>query len=209
MLYVYKSKVRRSKMSVRKVVEMKELAPGIVVFENVFPNSMEYITRIEEQGISWRPAEVLVNQDEYESGTNTKARDTDLIMLPHHDSQEIGTLAELTKEFHNNLKPCLDQYMATYFAKIENFEAPQLLRYGKEQKFHDHIDDHPFFTRRISLTYYLNDEYDGGDVSFNRFGLRFKAKKNDLLIFPSNFIYNHEVHPVTDGLRYVMVQWMA
>ena len=50
-------------MSVRKVVEMKELAPGIVVFENVFPNSMEYVTRIEEQGISWRPAEVLVNEE--------------------------------------------------------------------------------------------------------------------------------------------------
>jgi len=196
-------------MSVRKVVEMKELAPGIVVFENVFPNSMEYVTRIEEQGISWRPAEVLVNENEHQSGTNIKARDTDFIMLPHHESSETGTLAELTKEFHNNLKPCLDQYMATYFAKIEKFEKPQLLRYGKEQQFHDHIDDHPFFTRRISLTYYLNEDYEGGDVEFGRYGLRFRAKKNDLLIFPSNFMYNHKVHPVTDGLRYVVVQWMA
>ena len=107
------------------------------------------------------------------------------------------------------MKVCLDQYMDHYYAKIEKFESPQLLRYGKEQMFHDHIDDHPFFTRRISLTYYLNDDYEGGDVEFKRHGLRFKAKKNDLLIFPSNFIYNHQVHPVTDGLRYVVVQWMA
>lgn len=196
-------------MSVGEVVNMKELAPGIVVFENIFSNSMDYIRRINEENISWRPAEVLVNEDQHESGTNYKARDTDLIMLPHHEQANGGTLLKLTKEFHANMKPCLDQYMAHYYATIKNFEAPQLLRYGKEQKFHDHIDDHPFFTRRISLTYYFNDDYEGGDVEFKRHGLRFRSKKNDLLLFPSNFLYNHEVHPVTDGLRYVLVQWMA
>jgi hypothetical protein len=188
---------------------MRELAPGIVVFENIFPESMDYIAKIEEQGISWRAAEVLVNEEAHQSGTNTKARDTDLIMLPHHSDDGAGILNEFTKEFHARMKPCLDQYMGAYYAKIEKFENPQLLRYGKEQKFHDHIDDHPFFTRRISLTYYLNDDYEGGDVEFKRHGLRFKANKNDLLIFPSNFIYNHEVHTVTDKLRYVVVKWMA
>jgi hypothetical protein len=188
---------------------MKELATGIIVFENIFPESMVYINKIEDAGISWRTAEVLVNEKQHESGTNTKARDTDLIMLPHNESNETGILAEFTKEFYNNMRPCLDTYMANYYAKIEKLESPQLLRYGKEQMFHDHIDDHPFFTRRISLTYYLNDDYEGGDVEFKRHGLRFKAKKNDLLIFPSNFIYNHQVHQVTDGLRYVVVQWMA
>ena len=28
---------------------MKELAPGIVVFDNIFTNSMDYINKIEEQ----------------------------------------------------------------------------------------------------------------------------------------------------------------
>jgi predicted 2-oxoglutarate/Fe(II)-dependent dioxygenase YbiX len=188
---------------------MKELAPGIVVFDNVFPNSLEYIKKIQEQDIYWGVAEVLVNQDEHVSGKNTKARDTDIIMLPHHTSEESGILADFAKEFHKEMKVCLDQYTANYYAKIEKFENPQLLRYGKEQMFHDHIDDHPFFTRRISLTYYLNDDYEGGDVEFKRHGIRFKAQKNQLLIFPSNFMYNHQVHPVTDGLRYVVVQWMA
>jgi hypothetical protein len=188
---------------------MKELATGIAVFENVFPDSMEYIKRIQEKNISWNPAEVLVNQDKHESGTNYKARDTDLIMLPHHTDSNSGILQDFTREFHKNIKPCLDEYKDFYYAKIEKFENPQLLRYGKEQRFHDHIDDHPFFTRRISLTYYLNDDYEGGDVEFKRHNLRFKASKNNLLIFPSNFVYNHEVHQVTEGLRYVIVQWMA
>ena len=188
---------------------MKELAPGIVVFENIFTDSLDYLNNIEKQNVFWQPAEVLINEEKNQSGTNYKARDTDIIMLPHHASQEVGVLSEFSKEFHNQIKPSLDQYLSYYYAKIEKLEPPQLLRYGKGQKFHDHIDDHPFFTRRISLTYYLNDNYDGGDVEFKRFNLRFKAKKNNLLIFPSNFIYNHEVHPVTNGLRYVVVQWMA
>ncbi len=189
---------------------INELAPGIVVFENVFQNSMDYVQEIENNYQSrWRPAEVLVNQDENKSGTNYNARNTDIIGLPHHSDKNDDLFSRLSKDFYNNINPHVKTYLQHYSAKIEKHEPPQLLRYGKDQRFHDHIDDHPFFTRRISLTYYLNDDYEGGDVEFKRFGLRFKAQKNQLLIFPSNFIYNHEVYPVTDGLRYVIVQWMA
>lgn len=186
-----------------------ELAPGVVVYDNIFLDALGYIKEIQENNINWRSAEVLANQDENVSVTNYKARDTDLIMLQHHTDTDDSVLGRFTKSFHDALKPCLDDYINSYGAKIEKFENPQLLRYGKEQMFHDHVDDHPFFTRRISLTFYLNEDYEGGDVEFSRFGLRFKAKANQLLIFPSNFLYNHRVHPVTDGLRYVIVQWMA
>jgi hypothetical protein len=187
---------------------MKELAPGIVIFENVFPDSMEYLKKIEESS-PWVSAGVLVtNQEGNKVTTDYTHRDTDIIGLPDHDTRQDNPLADFSKAFHQNMKPFLDQYIREYGAVIENFENPQLLRYGKEQKFNHHVDDHPKITRRVSMTYYLNDDYEGGDVEFKRQGLRFKAKKNDLLIFPSNFMYHHQVHPVTDGLRYVVVQWM-
>ena len=181
---------------------MKELAPGIVLFEDVFPNAMEYIKRIQDENISWRAAEVLVNEEQHESGTNTKARDTDLIMLPHHESTEDGVLAEFTREFHKHMKPCLDQYMAHYYAKIEKFEGPQLLRYGKEQKFHDHIDDHPFFTRRISLTFYLNDDYKGGELHFPKQNIAFKPKARAAYFFPGDRNFIHGVTEIKSGMRY-------
>ena len=189
-------------MSVRKMV-MKELAPGIVVFDNIFPESMDYIKKISDQNIEWRPAEVGLGDNN--SGVKTSARDTDIIVL--QDSPNI--LGDLTRAFRAEIMPCLNEYRGLYGANIEQYQDPQLLRYGLGQKFVDHIDDSPNLTRRISLTYYLNDDYEGGDVEFRRFGLRFKAQKNQLLLFPSNFVYNHQVHPVTDGLRYVIVQWMA
>jgi hypothetical protein len=192
---------------------MKHLAPGIAVFDNVFINSMDYINKLEESNLVWKdlwnPAEVLVDETNNKSETNYKARDTDLISLPHDSESGNGLLADFSKEFHKETKTKLEEYISFYSAKIQKLENPQLLRYGKEQKFHNHVDDHPLFTRRISMTYYLNDNYEGGEVEFKRHGLRFKAEKNQLLIFPSNFVFNHEVHPVTDGLRYVIVQWMA
>jgi hypothetical protein len=188
---------------------MKELAPGIVIFENIFPDSMEYLKKIEESDSYWISAGVLLTDDTGNKiGTDYTHRDTDIIGLPNHDTKQENPLVNFAKAFRESMKPCLDQYIREYGAVIEHFEDPHLLRYGKEQKFNHHVDDHPQLTRRVSMTYYLNDEYEGGDVEFKRQGLRFKAKKNDLLIFPSNFMYHHQVHPVTDGLRYVVVQWM-
>jgi len=190
---------------------MKEIAPGIVLFNNVFMNAREYVKAIEDSGISWRPAEVLASQDENSSTTNYRARDTDLIMLPPLSDLEenSGPLANFSKEFYKNILPLVEEYKNFYHAKTEKMESPQLLRYEKSQHFHDHVDDHPFFTRRISMTFYINNDYEGGDIEFSRFGIRIKAEPGQLLIFPSNFIYNHKVHQVTSGKRYVVVQWMA
>lgn len=190
---------------------MRELAPGIVLFDDIFLDAARYIEEIELRCIPWQSAEVLVDQNINESGTNYKARDTDLIMLPRLEDlpNDNAIISEFVREFYKNIEKPLSTYFGMYGAQVERYENPQLLRYGPNQKFHDHIDDHPFFTRRVSLTFYVNDNYKGGDIEFRRFGLRIRAKANQLLVFPSNYVYNHQVHPVTDGLRYVVVQWMA
>lgn len=182
-----------------------------MLFDDVFPDAYKYIEEIELRCLPWQPAEVLVDQNINESKTNYKARDTDLIMLPRKDQVSVAdsVLAQFVKGFYESIEEPLSLYFQKYGAQIETYEHPQLLRYGKDQKFHNHIDDHPFFTRRVSLTFYINDDYEGGDIEFTRFGLRIKAKANQLLVFPSNYIYSHQVHPVESGLRYVVVQWMA
>ena len=173
--------------------------------------NLTYIQEIEQLGINWQPAEVLVDQKINESGTNYKARDTDLLMLPNEKEADGSSdiLSRFVREFYSSIATPLNTYFRTYSAQIERYENPQLLRYGKNQRFHNHIDDHPFFTRRVSLTFYINDDYEGGDIEFDRFGVRVKAKANQLLVFPSNYMYSHQVHPVESGLRYVVVQWMA
>jgi hypothetical protein len=53
---------------------------------------------------------------------------------------------------------------------------------------------------------YLNDDYEGGEISFIHQGLSFKPKTGDLVLFPGNIHYWYHVAP-TNGSRYIMPIW--
>jgi predicted 2-oxoglutarate/Fe(II)-dependent dioxygenase YbiX len=82
-----------------------------------------------------------------------------------------------------------------------------VLRYGVGQKFDQHADDGSLYPRTVSMTAYLNDNYDGGELEYTHFGVSFKPSPGDVIIFPSNYPYQHRVVPVTGGLRYAIVNW--
>lgn len=52
----------------------------------------------------------------------------------------------------------------------------------------------------------LNEDYAGGE--FVLCGEEIKLKQGDVIVFPSNFLYPHEVKPVTSGVRYSFVSWV-
>lgn len=55
--------------------------------------------------------------------------------------------------------------------------------------------------------------FSGGELLFNYLfdaegvPVKFRPKAGDMLIFPSNPIYSHEVLPVSEGYRLTLVQW--
>lgn len=52
----------------------------------------------------------------------------------------------------------------------------------------------------------LNDDYEGGElIMFNGKKMNFPA--GSVLVFPSNFMFPHEVKPVKSGVRYSYVSW--
>lgn len=74
---------------------------------------------------------------------------------------------------------------------------------------HDHCKEEP---RTLSIIIFVNDDYEGGNVEFHLPDANNKLivdkKKNRMVIFPSNFLYQHAVQPVTKGVRYSIVSWM-
>ena len=78
------------------------------------------------------------------------------------------------------------------------------------RKHYDHI--HSIFEGEnkgvpiVSIVGVLNDDYEGGDFVFNN-NHEVKLKTGDILIFPSNFLYAHEVKEITKGTRYSYVSW--
>jgi hypothetical protein len=61
--------------------------------------------------------------------------------------------------------------------------------------------------RDVSAIYYLNDEYEGGEIVFHRQRLLVKPRRGLLLTFPSDADHEHEVLPVRSGVRYTMPIW--
>lgn len=194
----------------------EEIAPGIVVYSNVIPNSENLVFDIEEGlaslGREWTPASVKEDDD---SKVNTNTRDTDMFGIPYSgkildDFHSTGTVfnSTLNNMFFENFDKIEKDYQASFGIYAQWHDSYGVLKYGVGQKFTNHIDDHPDFHRRISIVYYINDNYSGGELNFPRFNLFFKPKANQMILFPSTYVYNHSVSPVTKGERYAVVSWL-
>jgi 2OG-Fe(II) oxygenase superfamily len=63
--------------------------------------------------------------------------------------------------------------------------------------------------RDVTAIYYLNDEFDGGEIVFERQQLVVKPRRGLLLAFPSDAAHLHEVLPLRSGIRYTMPVWFT
>jgi len=83
-------------------------------------------------------------------------------------------------------------------------------KWEKGTKLHLHVDDLGYATNNhIPTLIYLNDDYEGGEISFATHDITIKPKVGDLLIFPGNMHYAHEVKEVLSGTRYTLPIWFT
>lgn len=193
-------------------MKKNEIAPGIVLYSNVIGDSITLTKDIEDgilsSNLSWIPAEI-------NGGLNKDIRDTYSISIPFinrivedfSDFQD-AFKKNLSNIFYESIFKLENDYMTSFGVAFSDHDSYQILKYSKGQKFTNHIDDHPQYLRRISSIYYINDDYIGGEINFSRFNISYKPKANELLVFPSTYVYNHSVSEVTDGTRYSVVSWL-
>jgi predicted 2-oxoglutarate/Fe(II)-dependent dioxygenase YbiX len=65
--------------------------------------------------------------------------------------------------------------------------------------------------RHLSISICLNNEYEGGEFVFKlNDGSHLTIPQNvgDAVIFPSNFIFPHQVNKITKGTRYALIGWV-
>jgi hypothetical protein len=115
---------------------------------------------------------------------------------------------------HKAINAALARYTKKW--PLSNPRAVNSIRFNKydtNTRMRGHVDHiHNLFEgdRRgipiLSIVGLLNDDFEGGQFVFN--GHRQPdLEKGDVLIFPSNFIYQHKVQLVTSGTRYSWVTW--
>ena len=100
-----------------------------------------------------------------------------------------------------------------WFAGWNGYSELRFNKYDKKTQMKLHCDHiHSMFDGNrkgipaLSLLGCLNDDYEGGELIFWD-DTEIELKGGSLLIFPSNFLYPHEVKPVKKGSRYSYVSW--
>ena len=64
--------------------------------------------------------------------------------------------------------------------------------------------------RQLSISICLNNDFEGGEFVFDLPDGKIQYPQNvgDLIAFPSNFLFPHQVKKVTKGTRYAIVSWV-
>jgi predicted 2-oxoglutarate/Fe(II)-dependent dioxygenase YbiX len=85
----------------------------------------------------------------------------------------------------------------------------QILKYGEGQYYKQHTDSFKEQQRSLSCSIQLNQDYEGGEFAFFDREIMIRTKPGSVIVFPSNFMYPHEIMPVIKGTRYSIITWLV
>jgi hypothetical protein len=81
-------------------------------------------------------------------------------------------------------------------------------RWDAGDKLELHVDDlGTTSTNHMATLIYLNSDYEGGEIVFPTHNLSHKPEAGDLIMFPGNMHYAHEVKTITSGSRFSIPMW--
>jgi predicted 2-oxoglutarate/Fe(II)-dependent dioxygenase YbiX len=160
--------------------------------------------------------EEFKNSDEWQDtvvgkGTvekNVRNCETVVISYPHIIEKNKKIRLKLDKYIFASASKCIQEYNTKYpHCNIEEDSGYELLKYSEGGFYIQHVDSFKDRPRSVSCSFLLNDDFEGGEFAFFDGKLKYKLGKGDAVMFPSNFMYPHEVMPVTKGTRYSIVTW--
>ena len=157
-----------------------------------------------------------------QSGTNriyAMGKDPNISFLKKEKVDPIGNLikGKWHKLIGKYILEFLKEEKMDWYNSWNGFSFPKFMEYNEGTLMTTHCDHiftlfEPNLGRQrgvpiISLITALNDEYSGGEIIMcERY--KYKLKAGETLIFPSNFLYPHEIKEITKGTRYSMVSWV-
>jgi hypothetical protein len=162
--------------------------PGLHIYSNVWPEAISFLEKIdsEEYWSENKPGNNPWVREDYLDEETGKRSSTCWIW---HD-----------KEIEDSLEEVVDSYLYHWNLDPKTRESFRISKFsGNFEFFGMHSDDSFATPRTVSMVYYPNDDYEGGELEFIHFGIKIKPKANQLFLFPSGYSYEHKVYPVTGG----------
>lgn len=203
------------------------LSSFIKIFDDLLPKTLcsDIINEYGNDLNIWEPSAILgsvVNPNK----VNKSFRSSDGVNISDHaiiqknyearsllDKAVFDCVAKGIKEYselHKNIRVTTDT-------------GYNLLRYGEGGFYKEHVDSFNekqitqneiggfsvLGCREISCVIQLNDDFEGGGLSFFGDTYRIPVKTGSVVYFPSGFMYPHQALPVIKGFRYTIVTWFS
>jgi predicted 2-oxoglutarate/Fe(II)-dependent dioxygenase YbiX len=183
---------------------MKHIDDFIVVLENVIPHDL--MTAIHREYVNSNDWVLATTA----SGLTPNVRNCANIGISCSSiiQKNLVLRTHIDNEIHVTTQKIIRKYRGKFNnLKVEEDTGYELLRYETGQFYTEHVDFFKEMPRTLSCSIALNDDYEGGEFAFFDRELSYRVPKGSAILFPSNFMYPHEIMPVTSGTRYSIVTW--
>ena len=167
---------------------MNILADKIAKFENNI-DPKEWINLIELASTSY-PLESVSRRPHLTMELPNLASESDSI-------ESINLRTKLLNVIYSPIKEYMNQYNISNMELKKDFITVSKLLGGGMKR---HRDDRQVDSDNFICMFYINDDYDGGEISFPDHDIVYKPKSGDILIYQSKFM--HEVLPMSGNPRY-------
>jgi Rps23 Pro-64 3,4-dihydroxylase Tpa1-like proline 4-hydroxylase len=183
----------------------RTLEEYIFTLENVVPE--ELCDRILEEYSGsnlWNPTMVG------DGTTDNKIRNCDVINISEGRilEENFDIRKKLDEDFYICASNAINEYRKLFPDVASEIDTGyDLLRYNEGQFYIQHTDSFKGQQRSVSCSFLLNDDYEGGEFAFFDREIMIRGGKGSIVMFPSNFMFPHEIMPVTSGTRYSIITW--
>lgn len=177
----------------------------IFTLDNVVPE--ELCDRILEE---YRDCGLWVPSKVGEGDIDNKIRNCDIINISEGPviEKNFDIRKKLDEDFYLCASNAINEYRKLFPEVASDIDTGyNLLRYNEGQFYVQHTDSFKQQQRSVSCSFLLNDDYVGGEFAFFDREIMIKGAKGSIVMFPSNFMFPHEVMPVISGTRYSIITW--
>lgn len=144
----------------------------------------------------------------------TKSKSETFVSQKDNDDQPVNWITQYMAilDIFNVVERVKDKISEEYsMVNIKEKENRlSVVKWEKGNSLKLHVDDLGYVTdNHIAALIYLNDDYEGGELNFPTHNMSIKPKRGDLVFFPGNKNYAHEVSEVLSGTRYTVPIWFT
>jgi predicted 2-oxoglutarate/Fe(II)-dependent dioxygenase YbiX len=193
------------------------IAPGLIVYRNAFRKDLDLINRLEKILSSesnenqWKTAKT---RSRYGQGGKKYRECSDFQVKKNSDdnsgkSKSTLDLEKISEDCYKASLDAVEDYAQHFRLPPLGYWSPlNFVKYDQGEYIEVHSDHSYSHICVLSSVGYINDDYEGGELFFDKLNIKIKPKAGDLYLYPSTYLYSHASLPITSGTKYSIVSFL-